>query len=446
MTYTETTVWTDPELSELIDDDPELAAIADALLATGPTAAAQRRRRLPIRLGMLAAALAAVAALVLFAPWSGGGPALADRALAAIGDDPVLHVVTERPSGIRYIDLGTGVSHELFQRQETWYDRSRGFVHTITRWPDGSLLDDELETPQGGWTPGGPVLDCTWIAAHPIQATKLRVSCNANGDNGTKPHVVPRPVPTVDPALGAFLDGYRQALADGQATETGTGTVDGTQVIWLSFRFGQETESVALDASTYRPLLVRDASGTWSYRIVSIGTVAASAANFEKPTATELGRQALSGGTFDSTKLAVDPAAALQALPGSLWLGNAFQSLPLAGVERDHLHARYADPALGSEESVGLQLVYGATTSRGGPDRDHPFVQLWESDRPQPGFWWGFLQGLVPPAGTLAMRGTSGGTFGVPAFLVRDGIYVSVQASTPQLALEAARSLVPIKP
>src|SRR5690242_9499906 len=110
MTPMETTVWTDPELTELIAEDPELAAIADALLATGPSAAARNRRRLPIRLGALAAALAAVAALVLFAPWSGGGPGLTDRALAALGDDPVLHVVTEWPSNIRYIDLGSGSS------------------------------------------------------------------------------------------------------------------------------------------------------------------------------------------------------------------------------------------------------------------------------------------------------------------------------------------------
>jgi hypothetical protein len=444
MTPTETTAWTDPELKELIAEDPELVAIADALLATGPSAAARRRRRLPIRLGALAAALAAVAALVLFAPWSGGSPALVDRALAALGDDPVLHVVTEWPSGIRYVDLGTGASHQLMERQETWYDRSRGFVHTITRAPDGTLLDDDLETPQGGWTPGGRVIDCTWIAAHPEQATKLRVSCNLNGDNGTKPHVVPRPVPTVDPALGAFLGGYKQALANGQATETGTGTVDGTQVVWLTFKYGTETESVALDASTYQPLLVRDASGTWSYRILSIGTVSEAAADFTRPTVTELGRQASSGGTFNSTKLALDPAAAIGALPGALWLGSSFQNLPLAGIERDTLRTTFTDPALAPELGVGLQFVYGATETTGAPDRSRPFVQLWESDRPQAAYEWVFLRGIDPPVGTLVEPG-SGGSFGTTGFLVRDGTFVTVMASSPDLVLAAARALVPIE-
>lgn len=445
MTRTETTVWTDPELTELIADDPELVAIADALLATGPTAGARPRRRPPVRLGALAAALAAVAALVLFAPWSGGGPALPDRALAALGDDSVLHVVTEWPSSISYVDLATGASRQVMERQEIWYDRSRGFVHTITRAPGGSLLDDELDTPHGGWTPAGPVIDCTWIAAHPQEATKLRVSCNLNGDNGTKPHVVPRPVPTVDPALGAFLGGYKQALADGQATETGTGTVDGTPVIWLSFPYGHETESVALDASTYRPLLVRDASGSSSYRIVSIGTVSESAANFERPTASELGRQEASGGTVNHTQLTVDPGAARRALPGALWLGNAFQGLPLAGIERTMLRTTFTDPKLAPEEGVGLQLVYGATTSRGDPDRTKPFVQVWESNRPQMAYMWGFLRGIdPPPAGSVATTGANG-SFGVAGFLVRDGVYVTVMASTPELGLAAARALVPIE-
>lgn len=436
MTRTDNTVWTDPELTGLIADDPELVAIADALLATAP-AATRRHRRLPVRLGVLAAALAAVAALVLFSPWSGAGPALTDRALAALGDDPVLHVVTEQPNGIRYVDLATGKPRRLFERQEIWYDRGRGYVHTITRAADGSLLDDELETPQGGWTLGGPILDCSWIAAHPQEATKLRVSCNANGDNGTKPHKVPRPVPTVDPVLGAFLGGYRQALADGEATETGTGTLDGTPVVWLSFRYGQETESVALDASTYRPLLVRGAS---RYRIVSIETVDRSSADFERPTSTEAGRLATGGGVVDQTRLAVDPAAAVQVLPGALWLGSSFQSLPLSGIERDTLRTRYTEPHSVTETGVGVELLYGAAASPGVPDRTRPNVQLWESNQPQLSYWWGFMRGGVPPAGMFATRG------GAIGFLVRDGVYITVIASTPQLALEAARALTPIGP
>ncbi|HKN63422.1 MAG TPA: hypothetical protein VJV76_03720 [Gaiellaceae bacterium] len=439
-----TTVWTDPELADLVAGDPELAAIADALQATTPIPVARRHRRLPVRLGALAATLAAAAALVLFAPWNGGGPAFTDRALAAIGSDPVLHAVVAFPSGIRFVDLATGKPRRLFERQQIWYDRGRGYVHTVTRAPDGSLLDDELDTPQGSWTPAGPVIDCAWIAAHPEEATKLRVSCNADGDNGTTPHLVPRPVPTVDPALGAFLGGYQQALADGEATETGTGTIHGTPVLWVTFPYGHETESVALDASTYRPLFVRDASGTWRYRIVSIETVAQSDANFARPTVTELGRQTASGRVFRSVKLTVDPAAARRVLPGALWLGNSFRDLPLAGLERDTLHERFINRKLPSETGVGLQLVYGSTPSPGVPDRTRPYVQLWESDQPQPAYEWGFMRGLVPPDGVFATQGV--GIFGPTGFVVHDGVYVTVMASTPKLALEAAQGLTPISP
>jgi hypothetical protein len=346
------------------------------------------------------------------------------------------------PAGIRYVDLATGAPQRLFERQQIWYDRGRGYVHTVTRGPDGSLLDDELDTPQGSWTPAGPVLDCTWIAAHPVEATRLRVSCNANGDNGTKPHVVPRPVPTVDPALGTFLGGYQQALANGEATQTGTGTIHGTPVVWVTFPYGHETESVALDASTYRPLFVRDASGTWLYRIVAIETVAQSDANFARPTVSELGRQAASGRVFHYVKLAVDPAAARRALPGALWLGNSFRKLPLAGLERDTLRERFTNRELPPELGVGLQLAYGSTPSA--QDGAHPFVQIWESDQPQPAYEWGFMRGLVPPEGVFATRGV--GIFGPTGFIVHNGVFVTVMASTPKLALEAAQGLSPISP
>ncbi len=286
------------------------------------------------------------------------------------------------------------------------------------------------------------MLDCAWIAAHPQEATKLRVSCNANGNNGTKAHVVARPVPTVDPALGAFLGGYQHALADGQASQTGSGTIHGTPVIWLRFPWGHETQSVALDAATYRPLYVRDAGGSWRYRIVSIGTVAPPDANFVRPTVTELGRQATSGRVFHYVKLAVRAGAARRALPGAMWLGKSFRGLRLAGIERDALLERFTNRKLASKTGVGLQFVYGSTPSPGVPDHTHPFVQVWESSRPQPAYEWGFLRGILPPKGVFATPGV--GMFGPTGFLVHDGIYVTVMASTPKLALEAARALTPI--
>ena len=89
-------VWIDPELADLVRDDPRLVAIADALRETEGIVAPRRRRRLALRGALLAAALCIGLVLALVAPWSNSGNGtLADRALAAIGTLPVLHVVVE---------------------------------------------------------------------------------------------------------------------------------------------------------------------------------------------------------------------------------------------------------------------------------------------------------------------------------------------------------------
>ena len=93
----------DPELVRMLADDPELLAIADALVETrreqpaSEPVHARRRRRLA-SVGAAAAVAAAVVAVLLVSPWSGDGGGLVGRALAAIGTGPVLHVVTEQPS------------------------------------------------------------------------------------------------------------------------------------------------------------------------------------------------------------------------------------------------------------------------------------------------------------------------------------------------------------
>ena len=130
--------------------------------------------------------------VVLVAPWQRSHGTLTDLALAAIGSQPVVHVVTETPTGAGLVDIASGNAQPVMQRDEVWYNGDLGLRRDVTR--DGSvILDDELETPRGGFTAHGIVYDCTWIAAHPVAATKARVSCNASGDNGTTPRTAPRP-------------------------------------------------------------------------------------------------------------------------------------------------------------------------------------------------------------------------------------------------------------
>ena len=82
---------------------------------------------------MAAAVVAAVVAVLLVSPWSGGG-GLVQRALAAVGTGPVLHVVTEQPSsswrGIQPVSLPSGTPIQVTQRQEIWFDQSRDLKKT----------------------------------------------------------------------------------------------------------------------------------------------------------------------------------------------------------------------------------------------------------------------------------------------------------------------------
>jgi hypothetical protein len=447
-------VWTDPELRDLVRTEPELLAVADALAsAQGVDARARKRRRLPVRrLGAIAAALAALAVVALIAPWSrSGGDSLSSLALAAIGSQPVLHVVAEvkLPATAELIDIQSGRARPVIEerQQEIWYDRQRGLKHTITR-SGATVLDDILETPKGGFTPGGIVYDCAWIAAHPVEATKARVSCNPSGENGTTPRAIPRPKPSVNPALGGFLDGYQKALAEGLAREAGTGELDGRAVVWLEFPTqAGRTEKVALDQESYEPLLVEDNFGR-RLRIRSIETIPRERANFKRPSVDALGHQPSFGGPVArlTRELALEPAALAKALPGALWAGPTLDGYSLASAERKVLRTTFANDTRPPEMGVGVELSYRALAPNGEPDRRRPAIHLQESATRQFGYAWGFLRGEPPPEGTLYAPISASDSEVAIGFAVVRGIFVTIHAPSTDLLLEAARSLRPVTP
>src|SRR5205823_957224 len=110
-------------------------------------------------------------------------------------------------------------------RTEVWFDAAKKLRHTVTT-KDGRVVEDVLETPEEVLSEEGPVWTCARIARHPVEATRDRVSCNFNGDNGTTPRDVPETPPVLEPALATFLSGYRQALESGHAHIVGEGTID----------------------------------------------------------------------------------------------------------------------------------------------------------------------------------------------------------------------------
>lgn len=110
-------VWTDPDFAELLAEDPELVAIADAVQQTAAARPGRRRLRRPARLSAAAAAVAAATALVLLIPWNGSGEAaVLKRLRSALTPRPgwILH---EREV-IRQIEVVNG--HPVTIVSESW--------------------------------------------------------------------------------------------------------------------------------------------------------------------------------------------------------------------------------------------------------------------------------------------------------------------------------------
>lgn len=416
----------DRELVRLLTEEPELLAFADAIATSQATTVVRPvwRHRLLVAAALSCAAV--LGALALIAPWRGAG-SLADRALAAVGQGPVLHVVTERPAPdwYRAVDLTTGNPVSVTFREEVWFDQSRDLKRTVSI-ANGKAFSEILETPQGGFTSTGPLFTCAWIAAHPVEATKARVSCNANMENGTTPRSVPEQPPTFDLALAGFVDHYRSALASGQATETGRGELDGHKVIWLRITTSQTgangmplIEEVAIDASSYTPLLVRTGSDhAVEFRVTQIETEQYTAALFRKPALTY---PPSSGEVAGHTDIDATDAPAL--LGGrALWLGRAWNDFRLVRVERQDLTTGYGTlSGLKPTHSTGVSFEYARATPDG-VVADEPSLQIREATECETAYGM-ICDARAPNANTMLVGLPTG------SMLRRDGLYVSI--STP---------------
>jgi len=84
----------DPEVLDVLRNEPELLALADALADT-QRLRSSRLRRLSPRVAGVAAVAAGIAAVVLLWPGGSGNNSILGRAAAALGDDAVLHLVGE---------------------------------------------------------------------------------------------------------------------------------------------------------------------------------------------------------------------------------------------------------------------------------------------------------------------------------------------------------------
>ncbi len=237
----------DVEVIELLADEPELLAIADAVSATQRKAAAPQRRRFVVRGAIVVAAAIAAVVAVLAAPQShsggvlGGGPGNAGAAIltrmeAAIGSGQIMHVVREGPAGTSYVDVKTGKRTPAVLTEELWTNRHGFRLHLAVR-VNGHVVGD------------------------------LRP-----GDHGVGAYQGPQ-----NPAFLALWTGYHAALGNKYAPAelAGRGTVDSHPVYWIRFPVwynqncprptkpfcGKPTRllqtEVAVDAHTFKPVIER---------------------------------------------------------------------------------------------------------------------------------------------------------------------------------------------
>jgi hypothetical protein len=345
-----------------------------------------------------------------------------------------LHVITSQPApGDALFDVKTGTPISRTLRTEVWFDRSRELktsVFTI----DGRLLDEALETDRGSWTRGGPIYTCAWIAAHPVEATKVGVSCNANGVNGTTPRKGPESAPELDPALAGFVDRYRAALASGEAHRIGVDTIEGRDVVRLEFAADGRSEQVAVDASSYKPLLIKQGEGA-ELRVVTAETLPYEPAFFRKPAQIT----AQSGGSL-AAEAAVSPQQAAGVLGGkALWLGRSWNDLRLLETTREERSISYG-PGHPPGRATVVDFTYGKVGADGSIERQSE-VHIYESTGCVLNVGWTCTARDPSAPGTIQLRG--------PISILRsDGLFVAIWdlSSDQRRALELARALGPIAP
>jgi hypothetical protein len=381
----------DREVVELLRDDPDLLAIADAVVATQPPA----RRSYAWRVLAVAAVVGAVIVLAVVAPWHGRGDGLVGRALAAVGEGPVLHaVIASHVPNETVVTLSSGRERPVSQTIEYWYDADRGLLRAISSTNGGVAVDALVPRDRTG--------------------------------------------PLLDPGLTAFVSRYREALKSGQAREAGRGTFDGRSVIWLRFAYRLFGERVGIDAGTYRPVVIEPLGARGKpvepiWRVTEIGTGPYRPADFSahKPVAFL---------NISSRLQTIAPTRAAQHVGWApVWLGRSFRALPLRYAQ---LQLLSHDPPVPVRVTKGVYFAYGRGTDR---------IQLSEARAREPIYW--IEPGGAPAPGTALLRRALATGPGPVKRICRAqvhaaGVWVTVEGwnRAASLCIDAARALVRVGP
>lgn len=214
----------DREVLDLLRDEPELLAIADAVTDTH-----DRPRQLgPFRaVGAVALAAVAIFVLVLAAPWDRGGGgrgSVLDRALAAIDSSgPVTHMT------MQYDFTRAGHTFPSIA-MESFYDKRAGLVRVVSR-SDGKVLGD--------YTTAAAEDEFSFF-----------------------------------PGLLEGAAFYKQALANGDARIVGQGQWHGMPVYWVDLtKGGGLILRVGIGRDSYRPVVFRALNPDGSFAGFQVGVL-----------------------------------------------------------------------------------------------------------------------------------------------------------------------------
>ncbi len=405
----------DPEVMEALRAEPELLALADALQSTQPRLEplppARRARSRRFRIAAVGLAATAALILVLVSPWdSGSGPSLVDRALAAVGDRPVLHTVLRFTQGVR-IDLQTGRSTPISRYGELWYDAERHVYRSVAR-VDGRVV---------------------------YRAVGTTASLGID-----------------DPTLLSTL--YRQALRQGKVHKAGEGVVRGHHVIFLVGSGPGGSMRAALDARTFQLLRLQFFQGgrlQSQLDVLVMETLTRAQAHLP-PTAPKVDSSVSGSSSSSSGSASPTPPG-----PGDLakqlrdaervfgrpplWAGPTIDGHELGSVQLERTTASsHGQTARGRV----LSLDYGAPSGPG----SQPFLEIEEGPAASAARLWSIQGDYAPPAGYLDLR--SGTSSSGPhtertqwtGLMRQNGFYLRLTSWSRQTLLDAARTLRPLPP
>lgn len=390
----------DPEVLEALRDQPELLAIADAVEET-QRPLRSTRRGVWARAGAVCALGAAVLVAVLLWPSGGKHTRILDRASAAIGDGPVMHVVVQTPSGFQLVELRGGRRITPKDELEIWSDRSSQRAHVVIR-ERGRVVSEMLRPEDPGSTLG-----------------------------------------ETDPAFAALWTGYRNALADRTAKVVGEGSVYGHRVYWLQFPLpdnGGPGSQVAVDQESYRPVAFRQyAGGEGRFiheRVLLARTEPFSDSDFRRRTVRPSPHNGSGVSTSSGGSSSAAPGHGLRLKKPWVSPGPSVHGVSLSGVAP-------LTVTTNTRTSHGVELSYGVQRIQG----SERWIRIDELKRPpDPSEWRGIPAGFVK-----IMYAGEDHSAGVPTKeiwsgnVVVNGIYVTIETDLGRDAvLAVARALKPV--